>query len=215
EVVLSAAKLHARLHPYIYSAAIDAFETGFPWSMAPLPLVYPGDAQVYDRENATIRGYQWMLGPSLLAVPLYGNDYATATTRDVYLPAGNWIDYDTGELHGGPKLLKDFSLPVGKTPLFVGGKGVLVLRNLQSTNAALRAVIYPVATRGTSYRFTHRDGKTRSQIFQEHTGWNAKTLTVTEVRDGRSISFKHEPRTGAIEFPLTPGHDYRLGGGSE
>src|ERR1035441_3327609 len=45
-VMLAAAQLHAQLHPYIYSAAIDAFETGFPWTLAPLPLVFPDDPQV-------------------------------------------------------------------------------------------------------------------------------------------------------------------------
>ena len=57
-----------------------------------------------------MRGYEWLLGPSLLACPLYGDDYWQTETRDVYLPAGPWMDFDTGELHQGPKLLKAFAL---------------------------------------------------------------------------------------------------------
>lgn len=211
QVMLEAAKLHGRLHPYLYSAAVDAFETGFPHSMAPLPLAFPDDPQVYDRENTTVRGYAWLLGPSLLATPLYGNDYATAEARDVYLPAGKWIDFDTGEVHQGPKLLKDFALPCGKTPLFVGGKGVLVLRDLKGKS--LHASVYPVAAAGSTYRFTHADGTTRSTFTSDHEGWNAATLVVTDTTDHKQVAFERDEKTGAIRFGITPGHNYRLTGG--
>ena len=65
-VVLKAAKLHDRLHPYIYSQAIRFYKDGFPWSMTPLPLVFPENIEVHGRENNVDRGYQWMIGDSLL-----------------------------------------------------------------------------------------------------------------------------------------------------
>jgi alpha-glucosidase (family GH31 glycosyl hydrolase) len=206
KVMLEAAQLHARLHPYIYSAAIDAYETGFPWTMTPLPLAFPDDPQVYGRENTAVRGYQWMFGPSLLACPLYGNDYATATTRDVYLPAGQWMDYDTGEVYTGPKLLEDFALPVGKTPLFVGGKGVLVLREFPGQS--LKAAVYPIIKSGSTYRFTHKDGTTRSTITSANSQWT--NLTVIDTTDSKSVTFERESKTGAIRFALKPGHNYEL-----
>ncbi len=208
EVMLGAAQLHARLHPYIYSAAIDAYETGFPWTMAPLPLAFPNDAQVYGRENSTVRGYEWMFGPSLLACPLYGNDYATATTRDVYLPAGKWMDYDTGEVHTGPKMLAHFPLPPGKTPLFVGGKGVLVLRDLKDNS--LRAKVYPVAVAGSEYRFTHADGTNRSRIVVAAANWEQRSLAVTDTASNAPVAFEFEPKTRAVSFVIQKGHDYRL-----
>jgi alpha-glucosidase (family GH31 glycosyl hydrolase) len=206
QVMLAAARLHAQLHPYIYSAAVDAYETGFPWTMLPLPLACPDDPQVYGRENAAERGYEWMFGPSLLACPLYGDDYATATTRDVYLPAGQWMDYDTGEVYTGPKLLRNFALPVGKTPLFVGGKGVLVLRELPGTT--LKAKVYPLASAGSTYRFTHRDGVTRTTITTANTGWT--NIEVIDTTETKPVAFDRENKTGAIRFELTPGHDYQI-----
>ena len=208
EVMLAAARLHARLHPYIYSAAVDAFETGFPWTMAPLPLVYPDDPHVYGRENATVRGYEWMLGPSLLACPLYGNDFATATSRDVYLPAGPWMDFDTGEIYQGPKLLEKFSLPPGKTPLFVGGKGVLVLADLK--DKSLRAKVYPVAAAGTEYRFSGPDGRTPSRVTIAAAKGESASLSVTDTTRQAAVPFATEAKTHAISFPLEPGHDYRV-----
>ena len=200
EVMLAAAQLHARLHAYIYSAAIDAYETGFPWTMAPLPLAFPDDPRVYGRENSTVRGYEWLLGPSLLACPLYGNDYATATTRDVYLPAGRWMDYDTGEVHTGPKMLNHFPLPPGKTPLFVGGKGVLVLRDLKKN--VLRANVYPVAPPKSDYLFTYADGITRSRIIVAASDWGQQSLAVSDTTRNAPVAFEFEAKTRAVSFAL-------------
>jgi alpha-glucosidase (family GH31 glycosyl hydrolase) len=207
-VMLEAAQLHGRLQPYIFSAAMDAFETGFPWTLAPLPLLWPDDPAVYKLENAKRRGYQWMLGPSLLACPLYGDDYATAETRDVYLPAGRWMDYATGEIYEGPRTLKGFPLPPGKAPLFVGGQGILVERALGRDQ--LTAVVYPVCARGTQYRFTHRDGATRSVISNRAAELNEAGLTVTDTTANKPVAFAREPRTQAIRFAMAPGHDYEI-----
>jgi len=174
--------------------------------MTPLPLAFPDDPQVYGRENTTVRGYQWMVGPSLLACPLYGNDYATATTREVYLPAGRWMDYDTGEVYTGPKLLKNFALPVGKTPLFVGGKGVLVLRELPGKS--LKAAVYPIASAGSSYRFTHRDGRTRTTITAANT--SGANIGVVDATENKTVVCEHENKTGAIRFAITLGYNYEL-----
>lgn len=208
EVMLEAARLHARLHPTIYSAAIDAYETGFPWSMAPLPLLFPNDPQVCGRENSTVRGYQWMLGPSLLACPLYGQDYPTATQRDVYLPAGQWMDFDTGERYMGPKLLTGFKLPHGKTPLFIGGKGIIVQKNLD--DRALQAKVYPVAAPGTEFRFTHADGTSRSMIRVNVTSWEKDRIVVTATGSNNPVPFTFEPSHQAVVFQIQKGINYQV-----
>ena len=208
EVMLAAAQLHARLHPYIYSAAIDAYETGFPWTLAPLPLAFPDDPQAFGRENSTARGYEWLLGPSLLACPLYGDDYATANSRDVYLPAGQWMDYDTGEVHLGPKMLSHLALPPGKTPLFVGGRGVLIVRDLKENR--LQARIYPVALPGSEYRFTNADGVTRSKISVAIQSWEAPTFAVVDTTTKSLVPAERDAKTRAVVFTVEKGHDYRL-----
>jgi hypothetical protein len=67
QVMLSAAKLHDRLQPYIYSQALRFYLEGYPWTMTPLPIAFPEDPEVYGRENDRIRGYEWMIGDALLA----------------------------------------------------------------------------------------------------------------------------------------------------
>lgn len=203
QVALGAAKLHDRLQPYIHSAAVDAYRTGYPHTMTPLPIAFPNDPEVYGLENAKRRGYQWMLGPSLLATPLYGDDYDTADTRDVYLPSGTWMDFDTGKIYQGPTTLRGFALPVGKTPLFVGGKGVLVTR-VNSTDS-LQAEVYPVAPDGSAYRFTHPDGKSASVITTRH----GDKLVVRNA-PGRDVEAQRDPTTGRVTFPVQASQDYEV-----
>jgi hypothetical protein len=211
-VVLDAAKLHARLHPYIYSAAVDTHRTGFPFTMTPLTLAYPQDAQVYELENATRRGYEWLIGDALLATPLYGDDYATAESRDVYLPAGRWIDYDTGTAYTGPTTLKAFALPVGKTPLFVGRSGIVV----EERDGTLQARVYPVANQA-SLVFHHRAGHD-SRIRVDVASWDGPVIVTRGNGSGAgtsagaaSVARVASAKDGvAITFAIEPGVDYQV-----
>ena len=208
EVTREAAKLHVRLQPYVYSAAVDASRTGFPYPMTPLPLAYPDDPAVYELANRDRRSYQWLIGESLLATPLYGDDYATANARDVYLPAGKWMDYDTGEVHEGPGTLKDFALPVGKTPLFVGGKGIIVERSIEDSR--LRALVFPVAPADSTFRFTYPDGATTSTITNRTRIPGRGSIVVREATSGTEVDFKVDRKRGAVVFELTQGRGYEL-----
>lgn len=198
EVMLASARLHDRLRPYIYSQAVRFYLDGYPWTLAPLPLAFPDDPGVYGRENDRVRGYQWMMGDALLATPLYGNDYETAATRDIYLPAGTWIDYDTGERFQGPRLLKNFALPPGKTPLWVGGTGIVV----EKRGGAVVARLYPVATRAETV-FYHRDGAGQSTIRIQIRDWGKAAVSPAH---GLPVTASWERH--ALEFPVKPGEDY-------
>ncbi|WP_277477292.1 TIM-barrel domain-containing protein [Catalinimonas alkaloidigena] len=200
-VALEAAQLHERLLPYIYDAALDAYETGYPYPMTPMPVAYPEDEQVYHLADTSRRSYQWMIGESLLATPLFGDDYATAEGRDIYLPEGKWMDYDSGETFEGPTTLEDYPLPIGKTPLFVGGKGIVI----ELKDGVLKARVYPIAQE-TEMIFTDKDGETQSTISIVSPDWeNAKILNTTS---GEEVAF--EEINHAMEFTLNPGESYRV-----
>lgn len=200
-VCLQAAQLHDRLHDYIYSTAIRSYKTGFPYTMLPLPLAYPEDEKVYSRENDQVRGYQWMIGDALMAFPLYGNDYAEANSRDVYLPEGKWIDYDNGRLYQGPAILKNFPIPVDKTPLFVGGSGFVV----EKENGELYGRIYPVGFDGETV-FYGKEDKAVSKIYIHNMG--QKVEAVIDKTTGEEVKVQYN--RFAYEFPFIPGHDYDI-----
>lgn len=199
-VMLAAARLHDRLQPYFYSQAVRFYLDGYPWSFTPLPVAFPGDPGVYGRENDRVRGYQWLIGDSLLAAPLYGNDYETAAARDVYLPRGEWIEYDSGRRHSGPALLKAYPLPVDKTPLFVGGSGIVV----EKRGRGLVARVYPVAAQAQT-RFIHPDGQSVSIIRVSVADWKKVSVRASSGGAPAGAWQRH-----AFEIPLRAGEDYEV-----
>ncbi|MCC7233752.1 MAG: hypothetical protein IT163_00520 [Bryobacterales bacterium] len=199
-VMLAAARLHDRLQPFLYSQAVKFYLDGYPWAMTPLPVAFPDDPQVHGRENQRVRGYQWLIGDALLAAPLYGNDYETASTRDVYLPPGAWIEYDSGQRHEGPKLLKAFPIPPGMTPLFAGGTGVVI----EKKAGGLVARIYPVSRRAESI-FIHPDGLSTSVIRVDAADW---TKVSARTAAGKLVRGQWERH--AYEFPIRAGESYAV-----
>ncbi len=199
QIMLAAARLHDRLQPYLYSFALRASLDGYPWTLTPLPVAYPEQRATYDRENARTRGYEWLIGDALLATPLYGNDYASATTRDVYLPPGRWMDYDTGELYQGNTTLTGFSMPAAKTPLFVGGSGVV----LEKSGRVILARVYPHALAGKSI-FTLPGAARETTVTVV-----ASSASAASVLDRGTLVGSRLERY-AWQFSVLPGHAYQV-----
>lgn len=201
KILLESAELHARLHPYIYNNAIKFYHDGYPHTMTPLPIAFPNDLNVHKRENYKERGFQWMIGDALMAYPLYGEDYEAALTRNVYLPKGKWIDYDTGEEFNGPLLLKDLEIPVEKTPLFVGGTGIVI----EEIRGVLKGRVYPVVNKAQTI-FYGKDGESKSVLSIENPDW--EDFEIIDLTAGSKITY--EKKRFAFEFDFIEGHDYRI-----
>jgi len=76
-------KLRTQLYPYIAAADREYRRSGLP-IMRHLVLAYRDDAMAADRED------EFLFGPDLLAAPVLSPG---ATSREVYLPAGAWVDF--------------------------------------------------------------------------------------------------------------------------
>ena len=203
-----AISVHYELGPYLYSSAVDSHRTGYPYTMTPLPIAFPDDTNTYDLASSSRRQFQWMIGPSLLAVPLLHDNYAKTSLMKIYLPAGTWIDIETGATYQGPSMLKDFEMPIGKIPLFVGGKGIFVRR--LSDALPLKAVVYPVSAAGYSYTFTYPDGASTSTIVKKSADSPHAALQITDTTTGQAVAFDVDPETKAVSFDLVAGHNYTL-----
>jgi len=104
------------LHPYTYSAAVEAHLTGRP-ILAPLVYDHQNDPNTYDKD------YTFMLGKQLLAAPVMEE----TEKREVYLPAGRWFHYWTGKAFEGPATVT-VNAPLYETaglPLFVKAGAVI------------------------------------------------------------------------------------------
>jgi alpha-D-xyloside xylohydrolase len=108
------AHLHQSLFPYLYAAARTAHLTGLP-IMRHLFLAYPHDPRVYALNDV------YLLGPDLLVAPVTAPG---ATSRQVYLPAGRWVDYWTGAVMAGGHTVSA-AAPLDRIPLFVRGGALL------------------------------------------------------------------------------------------
>jgi len=81
-----------KLLPYVYTAAWETHTTGLPLIRS-LGLEFPKDEKAWTTVDA------YLFGPSLLVAPVFEKG---ATERQVYLPAGTWWNYWTGEpVQGG------------------------------------------------------------------------------------------------------------------
>jgi alpha-glucosidase len=105
-------ELRYELLPYLYTAAWQATQTGLPL-MRPLALEFPADRRTYSLDD------EFMAGDALLAAPV---GRAGQIRRPVYLPAGPWYDFWTGERLEGDVQAET---PLETMPLYVRAGAVL------------------------------------------------------------------------------------------
>lgn len=106
------ATLHDRLVPYIAAAAKRAISDGLP-IVQPLPFAYPDDAKAVDATD------EYLFGPDLLVAPVTSVLSALeVTARSVYLPAGRWRAFWSGELIDGPTTRLEL-VPLEQIPFYV------------------------------------------------------------------------------------------------
>ncbi|WP_376796307.1 TIM-barrel domain-containing protein [Thermogemmatispora sp.] len=112
------ARLRMRLNPYLYSVAWEAHAQGLPM-LRPLLLEFPGDPVAAMIDDA------YLLGPALLVAPVF-SEAREPVARQLYLPAGEWIDFWSEErLAGGRFITRQAPLEI--IPLYVRAGTVLPL----------------------------------------------------------------------------------------
>lgn len=91
-----------KLMPYLYAQAKHSSENGLPMLRA-LFVEYPDDPGSWLVDD------QYLFGADMLVAPLFEN----VTERNVYLPSGKWIDYQTGKVYeGGWHRIKAGDIPI-------------------------------------------------------------------------------------------------------
>lgn len=110
------AELRYQLMPYTYTLAREARDTGLPLMRA-MWLHYPDD------ERARGLGTQFMWGRDLLIAPIFTKG---ATSREVYLPRGEWYDWWTNSrTPGGQHVPRDVDLAT--MPIYVRAGAIIPL----------------------------------------------------------------------------------------
>lgn len=110
-----AIELKYKLFPYIYTYAREAHDTGMPLMRA-LFLEYPNDSETFDLNG------QFLFGRELLVAPVVEKG---AVTKKLYLPEGEWINYNDGKTVYKGKQWITVEAPLDVIPLFVK-KGAII-----------------------------------------------------------------------------------------
>jgi len=106
ELIRDLLRLRARLTPYLYSLMWISHINGEP-IVRPLVYEFPNDDEVMNIDD------EFMLGPFMLVAPMLNN----GTSREVYLPGGEWVNLWNGEVLKGGYHMVD--APLGKPPVFL------------------------------------------------------------------------------------------------
>jgi alpha-glucosidase len=207
-------QLRERLLPYFYTYAAQAHRTGV-GMVRPLWLEYPDDPATL-LEAAK---YEFLAGEAFLVAPVYED----RDVRDsIYLPAGTWCDYWTGEWHRGPVRLHDCPAPLDRLPLFVKGGSIVPMWPEGTLSWQTRATdaldldVYVDADPDSAFMLYEDDGVTRryqqgeyaEQVFSVGgpSGGGAVELTIGASRgsySGQPASRRYLVRLHRPDSPVT------------
>lgn len=171
------ARLHTRLIPYLYAAAAQSAASGIPIMRHPI-LVHPQEPDALAVE------FDYYFGPDLYVAPVVRRG---ATSRDVWLPPGRWVDWwSLATYDGGQHITRDAPLDV--LPMFLRSGGIVAMLDSSIETLAPESnpgVIGPADVAGVlDVRAAIGAGEPQAQA---------------ELADGTSLSLSLA--SGAVELP--------------
>jgi alpha-glucosidase len=187
-----AIELKYKLHPYFYTTAREAYDTGLPLIRA-LLLEYPDDPETTNLNE------QFLLGSNLLVAPVVEKE---ASTKRIYLPQGEWIDYNDEKTVYKGKQWINYPVSLRTIPLFVKKGSVIPEMPVQQyigekKNAPVLFNIYPAAEgRTASFELYEDDGETNG--YQQDL-FSKTTIRCTNRTNAYEIELKTDNRNGFVK----------------
>ena len=185
------AELRYQLIPYTYTLAREAYDTGLPLMRA-LWLHHPGD------ERARGLGDQYLWGQDLLIAPVYQKG---AASREVYLPAGEWYDWWTGERQPGERTVTR-PVDLSTIPIYVRAGAIIPFDPVrQYMDQPVQEPTTLKIFRGADGAFTLYEDDGISLDYLRHQGtW---TRFTWQDREGR-LTMEPAPPPGATQIDRGP-----------
>ncbi|WP_062307648.1 glycoside hydrolase family 31 protein [Alicyclobacillus sendaiensis] len=166
--------LRYRFLPYLYTLVREAHETGLPM-MRPLVLEYPDDPNTHHIDD------QFLVGSDLLVAPILKPGM---TRRMVYLPEGEWIDYETRERYQGRQYILTHA-SLDRIPLYIRAGSVIPVNLMENPRQTqLGWEIFMDANGHASGRCYEDDGETFNY---EDGAYCDRVLQVLATADGTQI----------------------------
>jgi alpha-glucosidase (family GH31 glycosyl hydrolase) len=185
-------ELRYQLLPYNYAMVREACDTGMPMMRA-LWLHYPNDPQ------AVKLGDEYLWGRDLLVAPVVEKG---ATMRRVYLPAGNWFDWWTGEKVAGSRWIER-PVDLATMPIYARAGAIIPLDPVrqytaQKVSELTTVRIYP----GADGSFVLYDDDGQSNQYRD--GSDPKTIWLRLQWQDRARRLTIEPDKRMKQWPGAP-----------
>jgi alpha-D-xyloside xylohydrolase len=194
DAIVDAIKLRYRLLPAIYSRAGLVHLQGASF-IRPVAFAFPLDPRTHDLKSQMMFGDGIMVSP--VTAPMYYAAHSVpldgaARTRDVYLPAGTWFDFWTGERLAGGRTVT-VAAPISRIPLHVKAGtivplGPVVQYAAEQLEAPIELRIYPGADGDYTYYEDAGEGwgYERGEYALTRMHWDdaARRLTIAQRRGG-------------------------------
>lgn len=199
------AELHYQLLPYTYTLAWEARSSGMPMMRA-MWLHYPDDV------NCKKSGDQYLWGRDMLIAPVYKKG---ATTRDVYLPEGDWYDWWTNTKQtGGITVTSKVDMSI--IPIYVRAGAIIPVDTIRQYTGEL--VNTPTTLKiysGADGRFTLYDDDGISQDYLQEKGcwtgiyWNEKSKELS-IAPNPPKGCKNDNNKRIFIIQLIPGNETKM-----
>lgn len=187
-------KLKSEIMPYAYTAAREAVDGK--------PMIRPMFMEeVNDFTLGKSTQYQFMYGDAFLVAPVYQNTAADAEGNDrrdgIYLPKGQWVDYFTGDLYEGGRIINHFDAPLWKLPVLVKADAIIPMTNPHNVPAESRKdyrayeIYCQTAVATKEY---DDDG-----VSQAYLGGAATETAISAAAKKGTLTVKVDKTTGAFE----------------
>nr|BAC54958.1 6-a-glucosyltransferase [Sporosarcina globispora] len=194
EASKEALQLRYSLIPYMYAYERSAYENGN-GLVRPLMQEYPADANAKNYLDA------WMFGDWLLAAPVVEKQQ---TSKEIYLPAGTWIDYNRGTVLTGGQKISYAVNPDTLTdiPLFIKKGAIIPSQKVQDYvgQAPVQTVDVDVFPNTAQSSFTYYDDDGSSYNYES--GAYFKQLMTAQDNGSGALSFTLGAKTGTYSPAL-------------
>ncbi len=170
-----------RLIPYIYAQAKNSSDHGYPLVRA-LFFEFPDDPTSWLIED------EYMLGSDLLVAPLF----VEGDQRKVYLPPGDWIDYQTEKKYEGGRW---HEIVAGEVPIVV-----LVRSGAAIPRAAVAQSTGDIDWENLELRVFSSDGSPATGLVALPAG-NVHEVRVAQGADGK-FQVQNDPLGGDVAWTI-------------
>ena len=203
ERVSSAAlRLRAALVPYLYSMAWRTHCEARPL-VQPMYYLYPEDEEAYHCPN------QYAFGSELLAAPFVTrrDPNTRLASQTIWLPAGEWFDFFSGELRPGGRWLTVYG-GLDEIPVLARPGAIVVMEEDFNSQSAIRnlqsLVVHLFPGASNAFELYEDDGETQGYLDGHF------CLTILALKwSGDRLSFTIEPARGDTSL-LPPRRACRL-----